>query len=74
MVGFNARLQIGVCGLLSYFILFCISCNQYEAVLSHFQFSVQRSGKTENYITSASRKCNSVAKGGQNISWRWCQM
>lgn len=73
MVRFNARLEIGICGLLSYFISFCISCNKHEAVLSRFQFSAQRSGKTENDIISASGKCNSVAKGDQNISRRWCQ-
>lgn len=73
MVRFNAHLEIGICGLLSYFISFCISCNKHEAVLSLFQFSAQRSGKTENDIISASRKCNSVAKGDQNISRRWCQ-
>jgi len=69
MVGFDAYLQIGFCDLLSYFISFCVSCNQRKAVFSHFQFSVQRSGKIENDITSASRKCNSVAKGDRNISW-----
>lgn len=73
MVRFNACLEIGICGLLSYFISFCISCNKHEAVLSRFQFSAQRSGKTENDIISASGKCNSVAKGDQNISRRWCQ-
>lgn len=74
MVGFSARLQIDIWGLLSCFSAFCISCNQCEAVLSHFQFSVQRSGNCENDITPARRKCSSVAKGDQNISWRWCQM
>lgn len=74
IVRFSVCLQVSIGGLLCYFISFWISCNKHEAVLVHFQFSVQRPGKPENDIISASRKCNSVAKGCQNISWRWCQI
>lgn len=68
MVGFNAHLQTDLGRLLSYFISSCISCNQHEPVFSHFPFSVQRSEKTENDISSASRTCNCVVRGDENIS------